>query len=278
MKGEDLVTDELVNIAEDSARGSFFLVSGTALSTVVMAISTILVGRLIGSELYGKYTLALVIPSLLLLFADLGINQGIVKFTAGLRLKGETHRVAKIVKHGLLIKAIAGVLLFLINYTLADLLASVLLQRPDMAFYVRVISTSILFQVIFSTASFAFVGLDKTEYNALAANVQAFAKATISISLVLLGFGVLGALSGYVSSYVIASIAATAILFLLRALRSHTSNSKMEPTSRRQRRLNNRRQRHLHSIKTLRRDLPINPQRNCSNSVLQEYVRNRRNT
>jgi O-antigen/teichoic acid export membrane protein len=215
LKGEDLVTDELISVAEDSTRGSFFLVSGTAISTVVMAISTILVGRLVGSELYGKYTLALVIPSLFLLFADLGINQGIIRFTASLRLKGETHRAAKIIKHGLLIKAIAGVLLFLVNYTLAGVLASVLLQRPDMAFYIRIVSTSILFQVILSTASSAFVGLDKTEYHALAANVQAFAKAIISISLVLLGFGVLGALSGYVSGFAVASIAATAILFFL---------------------------------------------------------------
>jgi len=195
MKGENLVTDELFSVAEDSARGSFFLVSGTALSTVVMAISTILVGRLIGSELYGKYTLALVIPSLLLLFVDLGINQGIIKFTASLRLKGETHRVAKIIKHGLMIKAITGAVLFLINFMFADVLASVLLQRPDMAFYVRIVSISMLFQVIYSTVSSAFVGLDKTEYSALAANVQAFAKAIISISLVLLGFGVVGALA-----------------------------------------------------------------------------------
>jgi O-antigen/teichoic acid export membrane protein len=209
------VTDELVSVAEDSARGSFFLVSGTAISTVVMAISTIIVGRLIGSELYGKYTLALVIPSLLLLFVDLGINQGIIKFTASLRLKGETHRVAKIIKHGLLIKAVTGVVLFLINYMFADVLASVLLQRPDMAFYVRIVSISMLFQVIYSTACSAFVGLDKTEYHALAANVQAFAKAIISISLVLLGFGVVGALFGYVSGFVVASIAATAILFFL---------------------------------------------------------------
>jgi O-antigen/teichoic acid export membrane protein len=182
-----------------------------------MAISTILVGRLIGSELYGKYTLALVIPSLLLLFADLGINQGIMKFTASLRIKGETHRAVKIIKHGLMVKAITGIVLFLITYAFADVLASVLLQRPDMAFYVRIISISILFQVIFSTASSAFVGLDKAEYNALAANVQAFAKAIISISFVLLGFGILGALFGYVSGFLVASIAATAVLlFLLR--------------------------------------------------------------
>jgi len=31
------MTDELAKVAEDSARGGFFLISGTALTTVIMA-------------------------------------------------------------------------------------------------------------------------------------------------------------------------------------------------------------------------------------------------
>ncbi len=65
------MADELVRIAEDSVRGSFFLISGTAVSTVIMAIASILIARFLGPELYGQYTLALVIPSLLFLFTDL---------------------------------------------------------------------------------------------------------------------------------------------------------------------------------------------------------------
>ena len=43
---------DLEKVAEDSARGSFFLISGTALSTVIMAVSSILIGRFLGPELY----------------------------------------------------------------------------------------------------------------------------------------------------------------------------------------------------------------------------------
>jgi hypothetical protein len=84
------MTNDLFKVAEDSARSSFFLISGTALSTVILAIGSILTGRFLGPELYGQYTLALVIPSLLLTFTDLGISQGITKFTASLKAKGET--------------------------------------------------------------------------------------------------------------------------------------------------------------------------------------------
>lgn len=100
---------KLAKVAEDSARSGFFLISGTALSTVILGIGSILTGRFLGPELYGQYTLALVIPTLLLTFTDLGISQGITKFTASLKAKDETERLARIVKYELLIKALAGI-------------------------------------------------------------------------------------------------------------------------------------------------------------------------
>jgi O-antigen/teichoic acid export membrane protein len=203
---------ELVKVTEASARGGFFLILGAALSTIIMAVSSILIGRLLGPELYGQYTLALVAPQLLYYFTDLGINNGIIKFTAGLRSKGEGHRVPAIIKYGLEIRVLIGLAIFIINFAFAEAFASTVLQRPDLALYVRIASISIVFQVIYTTTTSAFVGLDKTEYNALASNVQAIAKALMSIALVLAGFSVAGAIIGYTAGYIVAAIAGLAIL------------------------------------------------------------------
>lgn len=219
------MADELIQVAEDSARGGFFLISGTATSTGIMAIASILIARFLGPELYGQYTLALVVPQLLFIFTDLGINQGITKFTANLHAKGETNRLTKIIKYGLLLKASIGIVIFIINYALADFFASVLLQRPDLAFYIRIASTSVVFQVIFTTATSAFVGLDKTEYNALTSNIQAIAKTIISIALVLVGFSVAGAVIGYVASYIVAAVASASILFIILHEKQNNKNN-----------------------------------------------------
>jgi len=96
------MTDGLVKVAEDSARRGFFLISGTALATLIMAIASILIGRFLGPELYGQYTLALVVPQLLFLLTDLGINQGIIKFVASLRAERESDRATKIIQYGML--------------------------------------------------------------------------------------------------------------------------------------------------------------------------------
>ncbi|MGB9959788.1 MAG: flippase [Candidatus Bathyarchaeales archaeon] len=206
---------DLEKVAEDSARGGFFLISGTAISTVIMAVSSILIGRFLGPELYGQYTLTMVVPQLLFLFTDLGISQGVIKFTASLRSKGEVDRIPQIIKYGLILRASVGFVVSIINYALADFFASFMLQRPELTFYVRLVSICIIFQVIYTTVTSAFVGLDRTEYNALTTNIQATVKAIISISLVLLGFSVTGAVIGYVAGYVIAAVVGISILFIL---------------------------------------------------------------
>jgi len=163
--------------------------------------------------------------SFFFIFTDLGINQGIIKFTANLNSKGETDRITKIIKHGLLLRAATGIIIFIINYAFADLFASLLLQRPELAFYVRIASISVLFQVILTTGTSAFVGLDKTEYNALTTNIQAIAKTIISVTLVLLGFALTGAIMGYVASYIVAAITGIAILSIMLRGKQNIKNS-----------------------------------------------------
>jgi O-antigen/teichoic acid export membrane protein len=82
-----------------------------------------------------------------------------------------------------------------------------------MGFYIQIVSISILFQAMMMSANSAFVGLDKTEYNALTMNIMAGSKTVSAILLVLLGFGVTGAVLGFTVGYMVASILAIALLF-----------------------------------------------------------------
>jgi hypothetical protein len=59
------MSENLAEIAEDSARGGFFLFTGNALSYAILAIGSIIIGRLLGPENFGLYSLSLVVPSLL---------------------------------------------------------------------------------------------------------------------------------------------------------------------------------------------------------------------
>jgi O-antigen/teichoic acid export membrane protein len=215
MTSEDQISDSFYKIAEDSARSSFFLITGSIVSTIISAVSTILIGRFLGAELYGQYALAIVVPQLLFLFADIGINQGVIKFSASLKSKGEMSQFIPLIKHGLIFKAIIGIMISIASFAFAGHLATYLVNRPEIEPYIRIASISILFQVATTTATSAFVGLDKTQYNALTTNLQAVAKATVSLALVLLGLSVAGAITGFVVGYVISGAVGIAILFTM---------------------------------------------------------------
>lgn len=200
------LTDDLAGTAGESARSGFFLASGSAIGTIIMSIGAILCGRLLGPELYGQYTLVLVGPQLLFLFTDMGINQGIIKLTADLRSKGELDRIPQIIRCGLILRIITGIIMSVILFVFAETFASAILNRPDLYFYLRIMSIVILFQAIYTTAYSSFVSIDKAEYSALTLNVEAIIKTSLSITLVLLGFNLVGALVGNVVGYVVAGI------------------------------------------------------------------------
>jgi len=211
------MTTDLTRIAEDSARGGFFLVSGSFVSTVISAVTAILIGRFLGPELYGQYALSLVITQMLITFAGFGFAQGAVKFAAGLRAEGKIGHAKKIIKYATLLRTLTTLPFFLLNFGLADFLAAALLNRPDLGFYIRIASIALIFEVVAQSANSAYLGLDKTQYTALTKNVQAISKAIVSITLVLLGFRVAGAVLGHVAGWVIGGVIGLSILlFLLR--------------------------------------------------------------
>lgn len=207
--------DELEDAAERGVRGGFYLISGTTLATVIMAIAAILVGRLLGPEMYGDYNLAILPPQILLLFADLGMNTGIIKFASSGRFISNPRETLRIIRHAMLIRITVGIVIFALALFLPELLSAGIINRPSLAFYVQIASISIVFQVVFATSISAFVGLDKAEFNALTTNIQALAKTAISVVLVLLGFGMAGAVLGYTGGYVAGGVAAGLIFVVL---------------------------------------------------------------
>lgn len=193
-------------VLEDSARGGFYLTLGNILSGIVSALSLIIIARILGSEQYGLYTISTVVPSLLLIFVDPGLGQGIMKFSASLRIKGEGERLGELLLHALSFKIVLGFIASAVCFAFSDQFATHIVNRPDIGGLIRIASTLIILQTIFTTLNSIFIGVDRTEYNAVTTVAQAIAKAIIVPVLLVLGFSVAGALIGYVSSVFLASL------------------------------------------------------------------------
>ncbi|MEM3437855.1 MAG: oligosaccharide flippase family protein, partial [Nitrososphaerales archaeon] len=206
-------SNKLIDIAEDSARGGFFLFTGNTLSLIILAIGSIIVARLLGPENYGLYSLSLVIPSILSGFIDFGMSNALIMYSVKFRVEGKSNLVASILKSGLIFKLILCIIISIICFIFSDIFATYILNRTDMSFIVKISSFLILFQTIFTTLNSSFIGLDRMEGSALIMNTQAIIKITLSSLLIIAGFNVIGALTGHILGYTIATFVGSIILF-----------------------------------------------------------------
>lgn len=201
------MSDSLDKVVESSARGGFALVSGSVVASLILAAGLVIVPRMLGPDDYGIYALSFIFSSLLILVSDFGANAGLTRFSASFHAKGKDRCVADIAKYGLTFKIIISVVAFIISFIFADYFATVFLNRPDMGLYVRLLSLILPFQITFDAINSAFIGLDYMSRAAVLQILQAIGKVATSIFLVVLGFGVFGAIMGQVIGCLIAGLA-----------------------------------------------------------------------
>lgn len=215
MSDKKYINDKVFDIAETSVRGGLFLFVGNIFSTVITAFTSILIARFLGAIGYGLYSIALVAPSLLFIFIDLGVNSALIKYCAEFKTKERNKHIASIIKSGFLYKTTLSFVFFLILFCFSDWFAAYALRRPDIVFLVRIVSVLIILQVVFNTARNIFVGLDKMEYSATASVLQAIVKLVIALTLIFLGFGVLGAIIGHIAGYLVAGLISLLLVYNL---------------------------------------------------------------
>ena len=203
----------LGEVAATSARGGFTLFIGNTVSLLVSAAGAILVARLLSPSEYGLYGVSLVLPGLLLLFSDWGVNSALTRFIARYRSEGEQGKIRGLERAGILFKFFVGGILSLALFLSADVLAAVFLRRPGAGGFVRTTSLLILSQSLHSTVVSALAGLERMDLRAAVNVLQAVVKGVSSPLLVYMGLGVSGAVIGYVLSYMVAAFVGVLFTF-----------------------------------------------------------------
>jgi len=206
-------SNELTTVARKAARGGMFLFIGNASSTVIQAVGIIIVARLLGPSSYGLYTLAIVIPMLLISLSDGGINFALVRLPARLTAAGDRPGASRLIKLGFLLKLAVSAAAFLVCYAGSTQIATILLNRPELAPFLQLASLMIIFQAIYDATNNSFIGQDLMQYSASTQITMAVLKGTLGPALVLIGLGIRGALSGYVLALAAAGLTGAAILF-----------------------------------------------------------------
>jgi O-antigen/teichoic acid export membrane protein len=199
-------------MAKVSAKGGFNLFWGLAVSTIISAVSVILVARLLSPSEYGIVTIALIAPNLMSIFQDWGISTAMIKYTAQYKSESKPANVKSILIAGLIFEIVSGFLLSILSFLLSGFLATNVFQRPDIKPLIQIASFTILAGALITTAQSAFIGNEKMELNSITLILQSCLKAAFMPFLIILGLGTFGAVLGSTIAFLIAGLLSILIL------------------------------------------------------------------
>jgi O-antigen/teichoic acid export membrane protein len=213
--------EKALQMGKASATGSFQLFIGVAVSTMIMAVGTIILGNLLQENGYGLYTITL-IPALMIgLFRDWGVNSAMTKYIASLRLENKVSEIRDIIVAGLTFEITVGLVLTLVSLFLADFIGTEIYHRPESVPLISIISITIFGGSLLNAAQSSFIGFERMGLNSFTLICQAIVKTVVGPVLVILGYGVIGASIGYTAASLFAGLIGITTLYftVLRKLR-----------------------------------------------------------
>lgn len=205
--------DKALTIGKLSTTGSFQLFVGKVISTITLAIGSIILGNVLSPSEYGLYAIALIPSQTICLFANWGIRPALVKYVAKYKSLNKETDAREIIITGLTFQIIIGLFLTFISLIFSDYIATVVLNRPGSTDLILITSVTIISQSLLLASRSVFTGLEKMKLSSFTFICQSVLQTSMVIVLVILGYGTLGAVVGYSSSILIASIVGFALVY-----------------------------------------------------------------
>ena len=223
---------DIEEIGKTSAKGGVNLFLGETLSRVMSAIGTMLVARLLGPSTFGLVSIVLTFPLTITTFADLGINLAITRYIAKYRAEGKSYETKNVLITGIFIELIVSTILSIITFFSAGFIANELFHRPSIEYMIKIASITIFGWALINISLSAFIGFDKMGINSIIKILNNSIKTILQISLVLLGFGLLGAVIGQTLALLIGGIIGISLVFVLlyRSLKSGSESLNLSGT------------------------------------------------
>lgn len=193
----------------------YYLFLGNVSFTLMLAVTAVVVGRILGPDGYGLYTVALIVPQFVFLGVRLGLDSAATRFAARLRSEGKEKEAASFVYVASIFVVVLAGLFAVLLVVLSGTIASGGLQRPQLGGLVLPIAmVSIVGQAAYSVTSLGLTGLGRFDRAALLQGLQGLSKLVVSPLLVIIGFGVAGAVMGFTASFLASGL--LGIAFVLR--------------------------------------------------------------
>ena len=192
--------DKALIAGRDSASGGFWLFIGKMVSTVILAVSTIFMGRIISVDDYGLYAIALIPAATLLLFQDWGVGPALTKYCAQYRAAHEKTDLRRMILAGLIFEGSTGTVLTIVSLLMANFIGTAVFSKPGSSLLIALVSITILPLSLIAGIEAILIGFERMKLQGLTMIVRSTVYAAVAPLLVYVGYGAFGAIVGYVTS------------------------------------------------------------------------------
>lgn len=213
MKVTEIHSEEKIqNSLKLLVKTSFIVFIGLFISKILGYAYRIIIARYYGPEIYGLFTLALTITSLVIALAAFGLSDGLLRYVPLLRAKNKFNEIKYLLRKTLKIYLISGIISSIILMILSDFISINIFHNKDLSIFIRVMSLWILLSLLTNIYLGVIRGFEKISLYSFIFNIfQNFARVGILLILILIGFNSHG--NFVVWSFIIAALLTLALSY-----------------------------------------------------------------
>jgi len=140
-------------------KSSFVVFIGLLISKILTYIYRIIIARSFGPEVYGLFSISIMILGWFMLFASLGFSDGLIRYLALFRGKKQYNKIKHIFKITVFINLITGVLCSIFLFFLAEFISINIFHNSNLTLFLKIFSFIVpiyLFANIFLSVLQAF--------------------------------------------------------------------------------------------------------------------------
>lgn len=201
------MTQEVLN---KIAKGAFIVFIGMIISKFLTYFFRLIIARYLGPEDYGLISLGFAILGIASTFALLGIPQGVTRYIAYYNQKKE--KTKQILKSGLFVTIPLSLVIAISLFIFSDQISINIFHNKGLIIVIKSFSVLLPFVVIANNLESVLKALKQVKQITFVRNIsESSMQLLITSILIFLGFGILGAVFGYI----IAIISSTVIFFII---------------------------------------------------------------
>ncbi len=201
-----------MELSERISRGIKATLGANIIDVAANGLLIIILARyLLTPDEYGMLYFAISILGVVGIFGTLGLPSSIARYVAEYAESDPT-QLRYILSFSLLVLAILSGLVGLV-VTLSSPLIARYLEEPGLAPLLALGIGYIFMQAMRKYLTKSFQGFNRVDYSALVSSTSALSRIVFVVAFVLLGFGAVGALAGYVAGFLVAVVIGFIILY-----------------------------------------------------------------